>query len=79
MIRARSLISLSDTSWYHVVNRCVRRAFLCGDDHLTGQNYDHRRGWCSACNQLRNVVKMRVSMPQSLPASTNGQKPTVPA
>ena len=28
MTRPRSsLISLADTPWYHVVNRCVRRAF----------------------------------------------------
>ena len=41
----RNLISVSNTPYYHCISRCVRRAYLCGQDPLTGRSYEHRREW----------------------------------
>ena len=30
---------------YHCIVRCLRRAFLCGDDPVSGKNHDHRKEW----------------------------------
>jgi len=46
MPRARkNLVSIEATPYYHCVSRCVRRAFLCGYDHVSHENYEHRRAW----------------------------------
>ncbi len=41
----RDAIDESTVGVYHCINRCVRRALLCGVDAASGNNYDHRKTW----------------------------------
>lgn len=40
----RTLIDAETTPFYHIINLCVRRAYLCGEDNVTGKSFEHRRG-----------------------------------
>jgi len=57
MTRARKeLIALESTPYYHCISRCVRRAFLWGEDSLTGKDYSHRKTW--VIERLRELVEV---------------------
>lgn len=46
MTRPRRQLLPENTQLHaHCVHRCVRRAFLCGEDAYTGNNFDHRKAW----------------------------------
>ena len=62
MTTARSTIAPPGSAgYYHCVSRCVRRAWLCGSDRLTGKSYDHRRDWLVArMNELASIFAVRV-------------------
>ena len=47
-IKRSDLIDSENGGYYHLISRCVRRAFLCGFDDDTGQSYEHRREWIEA-------------------------------
>jgi REP element-mobilizing transposase RayT len=38
-------IDIEATADYHVISRCVRRAFLCGYDRGSARSFDHRKAW----------------------------------
>lgn len=43
--RRSEVVREGEVGVYHCVHRCVRRAFLCGEDERTGRSFDHRRQW----------------------------------
>lgn len=46
MTYARSILApIGSPGTYHCVSRCVRRAWLCGEDRESGRSYEHRRQW----------------------------------
>ena len=41
----KSILPIGEDFIVHVISRCVRRAWLCGQDPYSGKDYEHRRAW----------------------------------
>jgi putative transposase len=44
------------TPFYHVITRCVRRAWLCGYDGVTKRDFSHRKAW--VVDKLRELAEI---------------------
>jgi REP element-mobilizing transposase RayT len=57
----KTLVSLTDTPYYHVVARCVRRAWLWGFDDYAERDYSHRKTWVlERLNHLTRVFAIDI-------------------
>ena len=57
----KTLVSLNETPYYHVVARCVRRAWLWGFDEYAGRDYSHRKEWVlERLAQLTSIFTIEV-------------------
>ena len=52
----KELFDVETAGVYHCYTRCVRRAFLCGFDKLTGRDYSHRKDW------VRHIIEFLESL-----------------
>jgi hypothetical protein len=57
----KTIVADDEVGVYHCSNRCVRRAFLCGTDALSGNDYDHRKDWIhEQLQHLASIFAMRI-------------------
>ena len=49
-------VDLAVTPYYHLISRCVRQAFLCGNDRHSGRCFDHRKDW--ARDRLHHLTQL---------------------
>ena len=44
-VKRTELCAEDEIQAFHLINRCVRRTFLCGKDRRSGKDYSHRKEW----------------------------------
>ena len=41
----RQLVDSTQAQFFHLINRCVRRSWLCGQDSYSRKDFEHRKAW----------------------------------
>ncbi len=54
-VKRSEQIDPENGGYYHLISRCVRRAFLCGKDPESGQDFNYRRQWIE--NRILELAK----------------------
>jgi REP element-mobilizing transposase RayT len=55
------LVDAENGGFYHCVSRCVRRAWLCGKDPISGDSFEHRKEWVeSYLLRLANIFAVNL-------------------
>jgi len=44
-VNRREIFADDEIQVFHLINRCVRRTFLCGTEDITGRDFSHRKEW----------------------------------
>ena len=44
-VNRTELCAAEEIQAFHLINRCVRRTYLCGKDRRSGKDYSHRKEW----------------------------------
>ena len=44
-VNRREIFADDEIQAFHLINRCVRRTFLCGKDRKSGRDFSHRKQW----------------------------------
>ena len=58
----RQLIDADTTPYYHIISRCVRQAYLCGQDKFTGRDFSHRQQWIeNKLHQLSQIFTIDIA------------------
>ena len=53
-VNRNEIVADDEIQEFHLVNRCVRRTFLCGNDELTGRDFsEDKKG--SGCAGIKPV------------------------